>query len=97
MQGMFPPRVTRDGGAYLWTYGLKAHRNLAPMRTMLGICLAIAVPIALVMLGLTWSYGPAQAALWVALFLALFAGLPVLLWLLLPPELRVGMSPFTGS
>ena len=86
MQGMFPARVTRDGDAYRWTYDLKAHHNLGPMWSMLRICLAIAVPIALVMLGLTWSYGPAQAALWSALFLALFAGLPVLLWLLLPPD-----------
>ena len=83
----FPKRVTREeSGAYYWTYDLKAHGNNEPLWFMLKICLAVAVPIDLIMLMLTWEYGPGQALLWNAIFLAGMVGLPALIWKLLPPN-----------
>ena len=84
---MFPKRVTQgDDGAYRWTYDLKAHGNFAALRTMVGVCAAVAVPIALVMLVMTWGFGRAQAALTCLGLLALMVGLPALIWWLSPPD-----------
>ena len=61
---MFPTRVERGAdGAYRWTYDLRANRNNEPFWFMVKICLAVSVPIAMIMLFLTWQYGPAQAIL----------------------------------
>ena len=83
----FPKHVTEESeGVYRWTYKLKENGNNAPLRTMVRICLAVSLPITLIMLALIWSYGALQAVLSVLGLLAGLVGLPVLIWILLPPN-----------
>lgn len=85
--GEFPDRVTLgEDGSYRWRYDLKAHHNTAPMEMMVKISLAVGVPIALIMLVLTWQYGPLQATLSSLGMLAMLVLLPTLIWKLLPPD-----------
>ena len=83
----FPDRVTLyDDGAYRWSYSIRAHGNNASMRFMLGICAAVFLPIAVIMLVMTWSYGALQAVLYAAGLTAAGILLPLLVWKLLPPD-----------
>lgn len=75
-----------DDGAYRWTYDIKANGNDDLFRFMVGVCLAVCAPIALIMLVLIWQYGAAQALLSVGGFLALTVLLPMLIWKLLPMD-----------
>ena len=61
----FPNRVIQgEDGAYRWTYSLKSARNDEPLWTMIKICLAVAVPIILIMTVMTWQYLSIKALLW---------------------------------
>ena len=83
----FPKRLQQgDDGAYRWTYDMKAQGNRTPMRAMVFICAAVFVPIALIMLFMTWQYGELQALLFCLGMLAIGVGLPALIWVLLPPN-----------
>ena len=83
----FTDRVTLgEDGAYRWRYDLKKNGNSAPMETMVKVCAAIGVPIALIMLAMTWQFDPLQAALIALGFLVLMVGLPALVWKLMPPD-----------
>ena len=83
----FPKKPARGSdGAYRWTYSLRENHNNGPLLMMVRICAAICVPVALVMLALTWGYNPLQAALSTAGFLAVSVGLPALIWVLMPPN-----------
>ena len=89
----FPKRLQQgDDGAYRWTYDIKAQGNRAPARTMVFICAAIFVPIALIMLFMTWQYGELQALLFCLGLLALGVGLPALIWVLLPQNASYKMT-----
>ena len=83
----FPHKVRHDeDGAYRWNYNMKENGNNAPLWFMVGICSAIGVPIALIMLVLIWPYGAQQAVLSALGLLAGLVGLPALIWKLLPPD-----------
>ena len=83
----FPNRVTQyDDGAYRWTYSLRKEGNAAPRRTMVTICAAVFIPIALIMLVMTWQYGARDAVLCCLGLLAGGVGLPALIWKLAPPD-----------
>ena len=89
---MFPTRVERGvDGAYYWTYDLKANGNNTPFWFMVKVCLAVSLPIALIMLVLTWQYGPVEALLYTLLLLVLMVGLPMFIWQLMPvnPSFRM--------
>ena len=89
----FPSRVTLyDDGAYRWTYDTRAHHNSSQYETMVGICLAVFLPIAIIMLVMTWQYGAAQALLFTLGLLALGVGLPALIWKLSPVNPSYCMS-----
>ena len=78
-------RVYRDAdGAFYWTYAAKAHGNDAMFRGMVKVCAAVFIPIALVVLALTWQFDPLQSALICLGMLALGVGLPALIWRLAP-------------
>ncbi|MBQ6373157.1 MAG: hypothetical protein IJJ45_01575 [Clostridia bacterium] len=84
---VFPHRVTQsDDGTYCWTYDLKAHRNFAQLTFMAKLLAAIFVPVALILLCLTWSYGAIQALLFCIAMPAVVILLPVLIWWWLPPD-----------
>ena len=52
----FPTRVERgEDGAYRWTYDLKENGNDEPFWFMIRVCLAVSLPIALIMAALTWQ------------------------------------------
>lgn len=83
----FPDHVAQGSdGAYRWTYDTKAQRNSAPFKTMVFISAAVFVPVALIMLFMTWQYGALQALLVCLGMLAIGVGLPALIWALLPPN-----------
>ncbi len=83
----FPKHVTEESeGVYRWTYKLKENGNNAPLRTMVRICLAVSLPITLIMLVLTWQYDPPIALLSTACLFAGMVLLPALLWKLMPPD-----------
>lgn len=83
----FPDHVAQGSdGAYRWTYDTKAQRNSAPIKTMVFISAAVFVPVALIMLFMTWQYGALQALLFCLGLLAIGVGLPALIWALLPPN-----------
>lgn len=83
----FPDHVAQGSdGAYRWTYDTKAQRNRAPIKTMVFISAAVFVPVALIMLFMTWQYGELQALLFCLGMLAIGVGLPALIWALLPPN-----------
>lgn len=83
----FPNRVTQyDDGAYRWTYDLRSEGNDAPRWTMVKICAAVFIPIALIMLVMTWQYGPLEAVLYCLGLLAIGVGLPALIWHMAPPD-----------
>ncbi len=83
----FPRKVQQgDDGAYRWTYDTKAQGNSQPRKTMVFISAAVFVPIALIMLFMTWQYGELQALLFCLGLLAIGVGLPALIWVLLPPN-----------
>ena len=89
----FPDRVAQGGdGAYYWTYDMKAQGNSAPFWTMVFIGAAVFVPVALIMLFLTWQYGALQAALACLSLLAIGVALPALIWKLQPPSLKYRMT-----
>ena len=47
----FPHHIMQyEDGAYRWNYNMKENGNNAPFWTMIGICAAVSVPIALIML-----------------------------------------------
>ena len=83
----FPQRVARgEDGAYRWTYSFRAHHNYGGLWLMVGICAAIGVPVALIMLVMTWPYGHLQAALSALGLVAMVVVLPALIWRLSPPD-----------
>ena len=83
----FPHKVRQgDDGAYRWNYNMKENGNNAPFWTMIGICAAIGVPVALIMLVMTWPYGHLQAALSALGLVAMVVVLPALIWRLSPPD-----------
>ena len=83
----FPNRVIRyDDGAYRWTYNLRQEGNDAPQWTMVKICAAVFIPIALIMLVMIWQYGARDAVLCCLGLLAIGVGLPALIWKLAPPD-----------
>ena len=89
----FPHRLQRgDDGAYRWTYAQRAQGNRTPIETMVKVCAAVFVPIAVVMLFMTWSYGAGQALLFTGGMLLMGVGLPTLIWLLAPPNLSFKMT-----
>ncbi len=89
----FPDRVTLyDDGAYRWTYDTRANHNSSQYETMVRICLVVSLPIAVIMLVMTWQYGAAQALLSVLGLLALTVGLPALIWKLSPVNPSFRMS-----
>ena len=89
----FPPRVTLyDDGAYRWTYDTQAHHNSSQYESMIHVCLAVFLPIGIIMLVMTWQYGAVQALLSVISVMALAVGLPALIWKLSPVNPSFRMS-----